>query len=309
MVMTQKKSEWLVTGSLLLAAVIWGSALVALKLAFQTYDPMVVIFSQMAVASLCFLFFINRFRGIRYQKGDVGYIFLLAFFEPCLYFLFEAWALENTTASQAGMIMSLLPFIVAIAAFFFLKEYVTPKILAGFLVSALGACWLSMDAEASQHAPNPLLGNCLEFIAVICGAGYTIMLKFLTKRYSPFFLTGIQTFIGTVFFACFLFLPSTTLPVRFELIPVLSIVYLGIFTTLAAYALFSYGVSRVSSAQASVFLNLIPVFTIFLGWLILGETFTLPQYGACLLVFAGVFISQSKKRMTVRKQSADGAVA
>jgi drug/metabolite transporter (DMT)-like permease len=107
--MIRKQPECFATGSLLLAVIIWGSSLVALKLAFRTYDPMVVIFSQMAVASLCFLFFIKRFRGIKYQKSDTGYVFLLALCEPCLYFIFEAWALENTTASQAGMIMSMQP--------------------------------------------------------------------------------------------------------------------------------------------------------------------------------------------------------
>jgi drug/metabolite transporter (DMT)-like permease len=86
--------------------------------------------------------------------------------------------------------------------------------------------------------------------------------------------------------------------------------YLGIFTTLVAYALFSYGVSRVPSAQASVFLNLIPVFPIFLGWLILEESFTSSQYAASLLVFAGVFISQTKKkRTTIKIQPEDGTLS
>lgn len=40
--------------------------------------------------------------------------------------------------------------------------------------------------------------------------------------------------------------------------------------------------------------NLIPVFTLILGWLLLGERFTSVQYAGATLVFIGVFISQSK---------------
>ena len=42
--------------SLLIAMVLWASTFVALKLAFRAYDPMVVIFGRMLIASLCALF-------------------------------------------------------------------------------------------------------------------------------------------------------------------------------------------------------------------------------------------------------------
>jgi drug/metabolite transporter (DMT)-like permease len=54
--------------------------------------------------------------GVTYRKGDWGRLILLAFFEPCLYFIFEAAALSYTTASQASMITALCPVMVALAA-------------------------------------------------------------------------------------------------------------------------------------------------------------------------------------------------
>jgi len=50
--------------------------------------------------------------------------------------------------------------------------------------------------------------------------------------------------------------------------------------------------SRIPASRATAFVNLIPVFTIFLGRLILDERLTWQQYGASLLILAGVFISQ-----------------
>lgn len=64
--------------------------------------------------------------------------------------------------------------------------------------------------------------------------------------------------------------------------------------TLGAYGLYNFGVSRIPASQATAFVNLIPVFTVFLGWLILGERFTAVQYLASALVFLGIFMSQSR---------------
>ena len=53
-----RMSGWLPVASLLLAMLLWASSFVALKLAFRSYHPMVVIFGRMFIASLCFLVFV-----------------------------------------------------------------------------------------------------------------------------------------------------------------------------------------------------------------------------------------------------------
>ena len=102
--------------------ILWASSFIALKLAFRAYHPMVVIFGRLAIASVCFMSFLRQFRHTKFHKGDWKPILFMSLCEPCLYFLFEARALEQTTASQAGMISALLPLMVAVAARIFLKE-------------------------------------------------------------------------------------------------------------------------------------------------------------------------------------------
>jgi drug/metabolite transporter (DMT)-like permease len=290
----QQRTNWLPITGLILAMVLWASSFIALKLAFTGYHPMVVIFGRMIIASLCFLFLIPYLKGNSYQRGDLKYILFMVICEPCLYFLFEARALENTTASQAGMITAMLPLIVAISAGVLLKEVVTKKTYAGFLLAISGACLLSLGGTTSETAPHPALGNFYEFLAMVCAAGYTISLKKLTERYNPFFLTAVQAVAGSVFYLPMMFFSSSAFPGSFALVPFLSIIYLGVFVTVGAYGLYNFGVSRIPASQASAFVNLIPVFTVFLGWAILGEKFTWVQYLASALVFVGVFISQDR---------------
>jgi drug/metabolite transporter (DMT)-like permease len=278
---------------LVLAMVLWASSFVALKLAFRGYDPMVVIFGRMVVASICFAPFIPTFRSaMPFLRQDLRPLLFMAFCEPCLYFLFEARAMLLTTASQAGMITAILPLMVAVGARVVLGEILTVRTMVGFGVAIVGACWLSVAGQPSLDAPNPLLGNFLEFMAMVCATGYIISLKHLTARYSPFFLTAVQAFVGAVFFFPFLFLPSTASPEGFDVIPALAIVYLGAVVTLGAYGLYNYGVSRIPVSRASIFINLIPVFSVLLGALLLDERFSFFQYVASGLVFIGIYLSQ-----------------
>ncbi len=278
---------------LVVAMVLWSSTFVALKLAFRTYDPMVVIFGRMLVASLCALCFPFVFRNIPFRLKDVKYMAIMVICEPCLYFVFEANALVHTSASQAGMITTMMPLLVAISAWGILKEKLTLKTLFGFLVAVTGALWLSLSSESSHHAPNPLLGNFLEFMAMVCASGYAICLKKLTQRYSALFLTFVQAFAGAIFFFPILFFPSTVLPVEMVPLPFLSILYLGSVVTLGAYGCYNYGVSQIPASQATAFINFIPVFTLCFSAIILGERFTGVQYLASGLVFIGVILSQS----------------
>ena len=290
--------SWLPHLSLFAAMFLWGSSFVALKLAFRAYDPVVVIFGRMAVASIAFLpvmIYLRR-RGLRLQSKDWKYILLMCLCEPCLYFLFEAAALLYTSSSQAGMITTILPLLVAVGASLFLNERITRQTMLGFVLAIAGACWLSWGAEATRSAPNPALGNFFEFLAMVCATGYILLLKKLTSSYSPAFLTGMQAMVGAVFYLPALFLPSTTWPTHWAPVSASAIVYLGLFITLGAYGLYNFGVSRIPASRATAYANLIPVIAVLLGWLLLNERFTPSQYLASGLVFVGVYLSQVKDK-------------
>ena len=277
------------------AVILWASSFVALKFAFKHFDPMVVIFGRMFIASICFLLVFKSLRRIDYRPGDWKLLLFMGVCEPGFYFVFEALALSYTDASQAGMICALLPLMVAVAARFTLGERISRKTLAGFGLAIIGAIALSTAADPTDTASNPALGNFLEFLAMVCAVGYIVTLKGLTPRYNPWFLTMIQAFIGSLFYFPLLFLPSTELPTEFPLYAVLSVVYLGVFVTIAAYGLYNYGTSKIPASQASAYINLIPVITLFFGFFLLNERLNWIQYAASGIVIAGVYISQEKK--------------
>lgn len=281
--------------ALIISCVLWGSSFVAMKIAVSSFPPPVVIFGRMVLASGLFLLLLRRLRYVNYRKGDWRWLVLMAMCEPGLYFLFEGYALKLTTASQAGMVAALLPLMVAVGAFMLFGERPKARTWFGFVLAVVGVGWLGMVSEPEATAPNPLLGNFLEFLAMIGAMGYMLTLKRLSANYSPWFLTAVQTVCGTIFYLPALaFYPETlTTPPPWQ--GVLAVVYLGVVVTILAYGFYNYGLSKLPASQASAFVNLIPVFAVLFGWMILDECFTLQQMAAAALVFAGVCLTQERE--------------
>ena len=280
--------------ALVVAMLLWGSSFIALKYAFAFYHPMQVIFLRMASASVCFLLVLPKLLKVNYQKGDWKLMLLMSACEPCLYFVLEAEALQHTSASQAGMIVAMAPLMVAVVAYLFIGERINRQTLIGFVLAIVGAIWLSLSGEQSQHAPNPLLGNALELTAMVCAAFYSVALKHLSARYSAVFLTALQAFVGALFF-----LPlamQTEIPAQLNMHGMAAILYLGVCVTLGAYLAYNYAITRLPVSQAAAYINLIPVFTLLFAYLLLDDVLNSEQLLASGLIMLGLIYSQWRSK-------------
>ncbi len=281
-------------GALLAAALLWGGSFSAMRLAVQVMSPWSIMWLRMAVALVVILPFAGRLDSRAYRKGDWRLLLPMVFFQPCLYFLLESHALTFTTSSQAGVISACVPLMVAVGAWLLLAEPIGKRILGGLVLSVGGVAVLSLAGDGSAPAANPLLGNVMEVGAMASAAVNMLIVKRLCDRYNPWLLTALQVFAGTLFFS-----PGLVLLLRRPEIPwtlplIACIVFLGALVTLGAFGLYNWGMSHVPASRASVFINLVPVTAVAIGWLALGETLTRVQCLAAAAVVAGVAISQKR---------------
>lgn len=280
--------------ALVLAMVVWGSSFTFLKIAIAVMHPMQVIFLSLLVGSIALLPFVFwLLKGVRYQAGDWKWLLAMALFEPCLYFVFEGMAMKYTSATQAGLVTSVLPLMIAAGAWFFLREKIAGRQWLGFSLAVGGVLWISLHSTVTTNAPNPPLGNFLEFLAILSATGYTLLAKHLSHRYHPFFLTAMQTLLGTLFF-----LPLAALqpiPTSFDTQAIQAIIYMGLVVSLGAYGLYNLALSKLSATVVSTYINLIPIFSLLFAMLFLNESLNLQQWLACGVIFIGIAISQSKK--------------
>ena len=297
--------------AVVLAILVWSSSFIALKIALSAYSPLTVMAGRMLAASLICLPLLPPVLRFARRSPLRRILLLSVLCEPCLYFLFETFALRATSSAQAGMVISLLPLPVAAGAWLFLGERMPLRGWMGFALAIGGVIWLTLGAEVTENAPHPLLGNLLEGAAVLCAASYTLCAKRLMAVLPPASMTAAMSFAGAVFFVPLALLPLSITPASLAVdlppwAPVASILYLGTVVTCAGYGLYNFGVSRMDAGRAAAYMNLTPVATLLMSVAWLGDTLTPAQYLASALVLAGVVLTQGGE---ARKGPASGGAA
>lgn len=286
--------------SVTIAVLLYGTTLAATKICMQYYEAPQLMAFRMIISSLLFIpFFFTVYKNIKIEFKDIKLFLLMMLCEPCLYFLFETSALKYTTSGQAGVVSSLEPVLLVIAARIILKERFVKIVYLGLFISIIGSILLSISSDESELAPNPLLGNFLEFVAIVLTDTCVITTKYLMDRYPPFFLAGVSVLGGAVFFIGLNIFTGGSFGIVVNS-SLFLLVYLGILTVVA-YALYNFAICTLPASKFSPFLFLLPIAAVFFGWFFLGETFNIKQFAACILVFIGVYICQiNNKRKLVK---------
>lgn len=281
--------------ALLAAVIFWGSSFAGTRYALRTLDPQVILWVRMLVALIVILPFSAKLKPLDYRKGDWKMLIPMVLFQPCLYFLLESNALRFTTSTQAGVISAAVPMLVTLGAWIFLSESISKTTVIGLGLSVGGVVLLTLSQGKNSPAENPLLGNSMEFIAMIFAAANMLIIKKLSNRYNPWTLTAMQIVAGFVFFS-----PGLIKAINLDSSVwtgelVLILVYMGVFVSLGAFGLYNWGMSHLPASKASTFINLTPVTAIITGWFMLGETLNSRQSLAAVVVIIGVLLSQKKK--------------
>jgi drug/metabolite transporter (DMT)-like permease len=303
------------------AVTLWGLSFPAMKVAVQALGPMPLMWARMMVAMALLAPFTARlFPSRTVAVAPSGALVRRGFWsgvprrhkllllptvllQPCLYFLCESNAMQLTTASQAGVISASVPLLVGAGAWLFLGERPSPRLWVGVVFSCAGVAWLTLSGGAgTDSAPDPLLGNLLELLAMACAAGNMVLVRRLSAhgghgsfRWNPWTLTALQTVAGALFFAPGAYATLTGMG-QWPADVVLAVVYLGAGASLGAFGLFNWATSHLPASSVGAFINLVPVTAVGFGWLWLGETLNATQMLAAAVVMVGVALGTGRRR-------------
>jgi len=292
---------------LILTMIMWGLTFVFFKFAYESFKPFTIIFLRMII-SVVFLFIFARLlhKLQPLKKKDYKYIFILALFEPFLYFLGESFGLTYVSSTMAAVIISLIPLIVPVAAFFIYREKLTILNWIGLFISFMGVLTVILTSDTVITAR--LKGVLLMFLAVLSAVGYGLTVKKLAHHYNGFTITAYQNTLGILLFLpLFLIFDAdeffSTIPSR---ISVLSVLYLAIFGSSVAFIIFTMAVRELGVSKANIFTNLIPVFTAIASYLLLNEPMPILKILGIIIVMSGLFMSQLKT-IRIKKQGLSAA--
>lgn len=286
-------NQYKIYGALVLSMIFWSLSFVWYKEVFPALKPLSVVFFRLIISSIivyAYAKLVRRFKKM--ERKDIRKFILLAFFEPFLYFLGESNGMVVASATTGAVIISTIPLFAPVAAYFFLKERLTPLNYFGLFFSFLGVMLVVFNGSVQPDIPVD--GVLLLFLAVFAAVGYSIVLGKLSAHYNPLSIIIYQNLIGVVFFLpLFLWLDlSDIIATGIDPSVILPLFELAIFASSLAFILFTYGVRTIGVSKANMFSNLIPVFTAIFAFIMLGESLTMQKIAGVLVAVGGVYIGQ-----------------
>ena len=306
--------DWKKWGPLLVVLffnyLLWGSSASFAKIALSEFHPIFLVGARLLIATLVFTpIIIWKFRPIRVRKKDIPLLALLILCDPTGFFMFEALGISYTSASQASMMWAIGPLLNLVLASLILRERTNFRTICAFVVAMLGVALLTVGAEESEHASNPLLGNFLMFLSLCCAGGFMIIIRFLGGRYPATLLVWLQCTGATIIFIPIVLLTPESHPTHFETIPTLAMLYLAVGITFGAQFCSAYALAHLTVTRMSALGNIIPVVGVMFGIFMLGETLEPLQWVACAIVLGAVIVSQYFQNRFQQQQAKAAAAA
>lgn len=276
------------------AYTIFGFSYLFSKMALDVTEPMILLCARFTVTFLV----LNLLVAARVLRLDLrgkrlwGPI-LLGILQPVLYFILENYGLKYTTTSFTGMISAISPIFTAALGALLLRERPTGRQWIGIAVSILGVVLVSVGGTGGRNT----VGGCICLLAAyFVGSFYSLYVRKLSKKFTPFELTYVMFTVGFVFFAVLAFAQyrgETVGMLRSALEHgefIASILYLGGVASCGAYMMANYSLSRLTVARSTIFGNFGTVVSVLAGVVIMGDEFTWVSAISFAMIMGGIWI-------------------
>ncbi|MFJ8526516.1 DMT family transporter [Bacillus sp. NPDC094106] len=296
----------------LLYAFIIGFSFMFVKLALTVTTPIDILAHRFTVAFLIATIpVLFGFIKLNISFKNILTLLPLAIFYPALFFAFQAFGLVYTSSSEAGIIQAAIPIFTMILSSYFLKESTNPWQKISVLISVIGVIYIFVMNGMETHETS-FLGVILILLSALSSACYNVLARKMTKKFKLIDLTYMMTAIGFLsfnFMAIIEHINKGTISVYFTPFTnerfLISILYLGVLSSLLTAFLLNYSLTYIEAAKMSVFSNLSTLITIIAGVLFLYEQIAYYHILGGILIVLGVVGTNfgSKKGVSTREKN------
>lgn len=283
--MERRLNDYLLAG--VVACLLWGGSAVSTKLSYESLAPMSQGFVRFALASFVFGA-ILAYRGQLYlpPRRDLGLMALTGILGTTIYFAAENVGISLCPASTSSLVVGSFPAMALAVECLVDQRLPHPAMAAGIALAFVGVVVLA-TAESSSAESGQLAGIGILMLGGLVWAFYNIIMRAILGRQPVVVITAWQTLFGALgFLPLALFEGAAVVPLSPTTL--LSLAFLVLGCTVAAFTLYNHSLKGLSASAASALLNLTPVFGLLLSALILGERIHATQLVGGSVVVAGV---------------------
>ena len=271
---------------------IWGSNYSIAKRLLLEVDPLAVAWVRAAAGVLFFglLLALRDGRGALVdglrRAAPLG---LLGIFANQILFM---TGLKRTSAAHSAILIALLPVFVLLISALGRAERISVAKIAGVLVAFGGATVIGLEHGVGLE-PASATGDLLTLAGVLAFAGYTVLGKPVLRDFGPLRATALAFVTGGAGILL-VALPAAARqdwrsPSTTALACLLAVVLLS---TLVAYILYYFAVSRIDPSKVATMMYLQPVVAALVAYFIALERISGPFLLGGGLVLAGVVLAE-----------------
>ncbi len=203
--------------------------------------------------------------------------------------------LQYTDASVAGIIISVLPALIAAGAVVFLRERLSmPTVIA--LVMAIGGLIVINAQHLSLGTKGYLLGDFIVFIALLPEAAYFVLSRFYENRLPVFHLSLLMNGVNFLCLMPIAFISGFDYVLQFVNLNVFEVMLLTGIASSFFYVFWSMGAKVIPASRAGLFTAMGPLLIMIIAYLFLGEAISSIQLLGMLLVMTSIFVSSYSNR-------------
>lgn len=280
-------------GLALLATFLWSANLVVARGLSSLVPPISLAFYRWLIALIILIpitykAFIRQWPIVK--KNLVFFILAallgVTFFNTLIYF-----AGKTTTATNLSLIAITAPIYIIILSRIFYKEKFPIKSLFGIILTFIGILYLISKGDYTFLLELKFMqGDILMFIAAICFAGYSVLMKKKPEGIDMTVVLLVTIFIGTIFLVpAYITEYLKSEAIKFTPTIIASLLYVGIINSIIAFYCWNRAILIIGSQEAGIIYYSLPVFSSTLAIIILNEEIKIYHLYSLLLIFIGMY--------------------
>ena len=272
----------------------WAGNTIAGRLSAGEISPMVIVFLRWAiVASLLFLFKHNKIiKSFYLLKGKIFWLLCMGALGYTGFNSLFYISAHYTSAINLGIIQGTMPAIILMGSVVFFKEKTNLTQVLGLILTFFGVLILVSQGELQKLLLLTLnYGDLIMFFACFLYSGFTLGLR-KKPNINPFVLMFFFSIVAlfSSFFGLWIEYHFNLIKWPNQYNEILLIIYIALVPSLISQMFFIRGVELIGADKAGLFINLVPLFSAFLGVIILNEHLQFFHFSSLLIILFGIYL-------------------
>ncbi|MGB3330851.1 MAG: EamA family transporter [Thermomicrobiales bacterium] len=277
--------DWLL---LLLLATVWGASYFFVKVAVEDVGPFTVAFVRVLLAGLL-LFAIMKVRGLSLPRSRDTWIayLVLGLTNSALPYSLIFWGETRIPSGLAGILTAMVPVWTVLAAHVMTTdERLTSLKVAGITLGMLGVVVI-MGEDLGSFGDGSALGK-LAVVLATALYGFSNVFARRVKRRPPLELAWGQMAAATLWMLPLALIDRPWSTAHWSRDAVAAILALTLVSTVLAYLIYFRLLATVGATNTSQIGFLIPISSLILGAVFLGEDLVPVQLAGFILIVTGM---------------------